>query len=161
MFTKNLNKDKFPERKRDRHKDFDYSQNGVYFITICTKDKQKCLSEIYYDKRIMSNVVKLKPIGAIVKESLEYIESSFSDCLINDYVIMPNHVHLLVSIERNNNIDIREIIQRFKSFTTHKNKKPLWQRSYYDHIIRNEKDFLEKQKYIQDNPSKWMTDEYY
>ena len=156
----NLNENKFPDRKLNRHKEYDYSQNGSYFITICTDSKKSVLTKIIEDD--LNNCVYLSDIGKEVVNSLNYLNSYYDDLIIEEYVIMPNHIHLLLTINYDDKkISVEKIIYQLKSFTTHKYGKKLWQRSYYDHIIQNEKDFLEKQKYIQDNPAKWRTDEYY
>ena len=78
---------------------------------------------------------------------------------------MPNHIHLLIEINNqtggHGDPPLQSIIGQLKSYTTHKYGKQLWQRSYYDHIIRNEEDYLNVWEYINSNAQKWTGDKYY
>lgn len=97
------------KRKPNRLKEYDYSVNGAYFITICTKNKKCILSQI-------------------VGEGLRALQG---------------------------------IIGRFKSYTTHKYARPLWQRSYHDHIVRGDEDYSEIWEYVEHNALKWEQDKFY
>ena len=85
-----------PQRKPTRLKNYDYSQNGYYFITICTKDKRKILCDIVGEGLCALPTVELTDIGKIVNQSIEYINNEYEGILIDKYVIMPNHVHLIL-----------------------------------------------------------------
>ena len=175
-------------RKQIRLQNYDYSENGAYFITICTKDKKQTLGEIVGDgildvppsKVVYKNnvYIKLSEFGKIVKQSIEYINLNNSDIDIEKYVIMPNHIHLIITINSAqgtsgkpsptlNNINNRQneiipkLVSSLKRFTNKQCDTDLWQRSYIDHIIRNEKDYLEHLQYIDNNPLKWKLDKYY
>ena len=80
---------------------------------------------------------------------------------IDKYVIMPNHIHLIIIIDRESNLSISNIIKKYKEWITKEIGKSIWQKSYYDHIIRNEKDYLRIWKYIEENIIKWSLDKYY
>ena len=141
-----------PKRKENRLKNFDYSQNNTYFITICTKDRKKTLSEIVGDD---AHIVP-KPYGAIVEK---YIRNAKE---IKKYVIMPNHIHMLVQIDNGTmwasspTKNVSSIVRSIKILTTKEIGKTIFQRSYYDHIIRDENDYVEHIKYIENNPAKWL-----
>ncbi len=170
-------------RKSIRLKGYDYSQNGAYFITICTEGRQNLLSEIVgADDPVRPNYINLSTIGNIVQDSWEAINEIYLNVIADKFVIMPNHVHGIIII---NSSDMRKdttqnrfispggqrrpplqkIVQGFKSVTTRRcfplGYKSIWQRSYYDHIIRNEKEYLKVWEYINDNPAKWQEDIYY
>ncbi len=147
----------FPTRKRNRLKDYNYSINGFYFITICVKNKISSFGDVK-----QSNVF-LNEYGQIIKQSLLNINNRFSCCEIDYYIIMPNHIHFILNIEnkyQEEKCNVSEIIRVFKSITTielHKhglvNFK--WQRSFYDRIIRNEKELFHIRNYIEQNPLRW------
>ena len=82
-----------PKRKPTRLKDYDYSSEGTYFVTICTKDKQKILCDIVGEGLCALPSINLTPIGEIVKQSIEYIDNNYDCISVDKYVIMPNHVH--------------------------------------------------------------------
>ena len=159
-----------PTRKPIRLKDFDYSENGVYFLTICTKNKAHLLSDVHAADNVFDlPCVRLRPYGQIVESQIQEMNRVYSDVHIDKYVIMPNHVHLLVVVSGNGssrtptptNSKISILISLFKRFTNRKCAAELWQRSYHDHIIRSEADYQKHWQYIEDNPSKWSEDEYY
>ena len=158
-------------RKNIRLQNYNYSNNGVYFVTICTKDKRPTLSKIVGDGILdvpqcnvieKENVkVRLTNVGNIVKEIIEHLSKHNRNIEIEKYVIMPNHIHLLISISSDNgtsgkpsptqnNIKTRanevipKLISSLKRYSNKKTGVDLWQRSYYDHIIRDEKDYQAK-----------------
>ncbi len=141
-------------RKRLRLAGYDYTTNGVYFLTICTREKKKLLCDV--KEAPLANeapIVTLTELGRIVKQATEKIPG------IDKYVIMPNHVHMILFLRENRSIST--IIRLWKSVIAAKYGNEIWQKSYYDHIIRDEADYKIKWKYIDDNPSKWASDEYY
>ena len=154
-----------PKRKPTRFADYDYSSEGAYFITICTKDKQKILCDIVGEGLCALPSVKLTSIGEIVKQSIEYIDNNYDYISVDKYVIMPNHVHLIITNQTGGHGDpplqVYDIIGRMKSFTDSKYSGTLWQRSFHDHIIRDENDYLKIWNYIDTNPQKWTDDCFY
>lgn len=160
------------KRKPNRLKDFDYSTNGTYFITICTKDKKHILGKVGAIHELPETI--LSEYGVIVNNIIKKIPERFN-VIISNYVIMPNHIHLLIEINdrtirelslRKNHSVISNIIGYLKmnsSKEIHKINPDeiVWQRSYYDHIIRNEKDYLNIWEYIENNTLKWCEDKYY
>ena len=151
-------------RKPTRLKDFDYSSKGAYFITICTEKRINYLSQIESEKIILT------PIGQRVEEQIIALKKRYKSLKILTYVIMPNHIHLLLEIYEEGGASpsptITDIICAFKSLVSKIVKKEysiakLFQRSFYDHVIRNENDYLIKLNYILENPIKWTLDELY
>ena len=168
-----MENDKFPKRKINRLKSWNYSNNGGYFITICTDNRKHILSKICVGDGLPDVPhIELTDNGRTVKEQFEIMNALYEDIRVNHYVIMPNHIHFIVEITKRNgtsgrpsptrsNAIISKYISTFKRFTNRKSGIDLWQRSYYDHIIRDEKDYMEKLNYILSNPLKWFDDEYY
>ena len=154
-----------PKRKPTRLKDYNYSTDGYYFVTICTKNKEKILCNIVGEGLCALPTVKLTPIGEIVNDAIHYIDENYDNVFIDKYVVMPNHVHLIVVIKSGGDgtppLQLYDIIGRLKSFTANQYKKELWQRSFHDHIIRGEKDYKEIWEYIDQNPSSWDADCFY
>ena len=154
-----------PKRKTTRLKNYDYSNNGYYFITICTDKKQCLLGHIVGEGLCALPSIKLTAIGETVKNSLEYINTKYDCIKIDKFVIMPNHIHLIIAKQTGGHGDpplqIFNIIGDLKSFTTHEYGKTLWQRSFHDHIIRGEEDYLKIWNYIDTNPQKWKDDCFY
>lgn len=74
---------------------------------------------------------------------------------------MPNHIHLIITIQENEYVNISFFVSTLKRFVNKECGRNIWQRSYYDHIIRNEKDYIKIAKYIEENPKKWLLDKYY
>jgi len=160
-----------PRRKNLRLKHFDYSQAGYYFVTICTRDKQKLLSRVVKSSSFEIASTDLTLIGQEITRTIDFIENRNSNVLFNKYVIMPNHLHAIVILQETGGggtPPLHKIIGQLKSFTNKRyneiegtNNLILWQRSFYDHIIRNEKEYLEIWGYIDTNPAKWEEDKYY
>ncbi len=153
------------KRKPTRLKGYDYSRNGAYFITICTKDRRCLLSEITVGEGLCAlpqNI--LTPVGKEIENSIQYIENNYAGVMIDKYVIMPNHIHLIVILENtggHRNPPLQNIIGQLKSYTTNKYGSTLWQRSYHDHIIRDESDYQKIWEYIDTNVLRWEKDCFY
>ena len=153
-------------RKPNRLKHYDYSSGGWYFITICTKDHKNHFGEIKNGKMILNE------IGEIVDECWNKIETLHKSIELDYYVIMPNHLHGIIIIDNVGDANfasptdrtkmvLSKLIQQFKRSVTIKIKSTQqysnfkWQHSFYDRIIRNEKELFNIRKYIQQNPLKW------
>lgn len=215
------------ERNRPgRLPDYDYSSAGYYFITFCTRNRDCCLSSVVPTRpRENENTgqgncserwgncsvgrgalapprVILKEPGLILDGFIQNIPNVYPGVVVDKYVIMPNHVHLLIQITRDEDggaraprptkwvpgptngspsptngspdptkglprstqggyPNIQRIVGGLKSLTRRKVGKPIWQTSFYDHIIRDEADYLRIWDYIDTNPAKWEEDEYY
>ena len=154
-------------RKPLRLSAYDYATAGGYFVAICTKDRAPILSQIVLVGEGLCALPQpeLTDVGRMVEQSIEYLHNNISGLAVDKYVIMPNHVHLLVRLAPTNETGghggppLHKIIGQFKSFTTHQYKDVLWQRSYYDHVIRGEEDYRDVWNYIDQNPARWQEDE--
>ena len=142
-------------RKKIRLEDYNYSNVGMYFITICTKNRYPILG------KINECDIELTKDGVISKKNLKNIEYVFNNISINEYIIMPNHIHMIIEIkEEQEEVSINKIIKKFKSSVSRELGYSIWQKSYYDHIIRNEKEFYDIKQYIQNNVINWKNDKY-
>lgn len=152
-----------PKRKYNRLKDFDYSTNGAYFITICTKEHKCVFSKIVGADIIRPSIIRLTRYGEIVKEAIENISKIYPNCSIDKYIIMPNHVHFILVISNSDGriISAPTVIGQFKRYVSKTIGFSVWQKSFYDHIIRDEKDYLRIWEYINSNALKWSEDQYY
>ena len=164
-----------PKRKPTRLKDYDYSTAGYYFITICTNNRKNSFCNIVGDGALDLPKIKLTDIGEFAKQELLNIERHYDNIKIDKFVIMPNHIHLIIQItERINpfptiNFNISNVVGKFKAAVTrnvgnafmHSEKNQIWQRSFHDHIIRGENDYLKIWNYIDTNPQKWKDDCFY
>lgn len=155
--------DRLIKRKANRLKNFDYSASGAYFITICTKNRKCILSEIVGADIIRPCEIQLTQYGEIVKSGIINISKIYPNCIVNHYVIMPNHIHLIITIDNEYGriISAPTVIGQFKRYVSKKCGFSIWQKSFYDHIIRDNEDYLTKAQYIENNPSKWQEDQYY
>ena len=172
-----MNDIKLPNRKRLRLKEYDYSQNGCYFVTICVKDKRHLLAHYKSKEEIVGaglcarpqDAIVLTPLGYEVEKAIGYINTHYKDIDIENAIVMPNHIHILITID---NIEARytgghgdpplhDVIRNLKSYTTKKyweltgeKNDVLWQQGYIDHIIRNQTDFEYHWNYIEYNALK-------
>lgn len=168
------------QRKSNRLPDFNYDLSGVYFITLCVKERACLLSEILCDNDTPELV--LNDWGEIAKKYIESLNSFYDDIVIDNYVIMPNHIHILLrvvkpknALEKSNLLETNgssgtptptnAILPRFvstlKRFCNKDFGMNIFQRSYHDHIIRDIDDYNAKYEYINNNPTKWELDEYH
>lgn len=160
----------YPKRKALRLPAYDYSEAGEYFLTLCTKDRTPILSSVGRDD-LGAPCVTLTSYGTITEELIVRIPEIYDTVSLEKYIIMPNHIHLLLRIF-NAETDgaprssrptqmVPRIISALKRLSNQAAGTNLWQTSYYDHVVRNEPDYLRIWDYIDTNPAKWQEDEYY
>lgn len=156
-----------PRRKHPRLEAYDYSQTGAYFVTFCTKDKRCLLSSVGRGAPVPLQV-ELTACGKIVDALIQNIPVVHPGVILEHYVIMPNHVHLLLRMEPEDGggpgaarPTVQEIVGGIKSIATRRIGASIWQTSFYGHIIRSENDFLRIWTYIDTNPAKWAEGRYY
>ena len=206
--------DELKKRKPPRHQSFDYNSVGVYFITICTQNRQCILSRIVGtgvlgcpqnqsvdnivgtgvldcpQNQSVDNIVgtgvldcpqiELTRYGKIADKYIKQLNDFYNHLSVEDYVIMPNHIHLLLwvkenksttdngqsrtpvptNIERSNNV-CSQFVSTFKRFCNKDYGENIWQARFNDHIIRNRDDYEEHVKYIYENPTRWKYDKLY
>ena len=153
-----------PKRKPIRLNGYDYSEPGAYFVTICTKNRECILGNIVGEGLCALPQNELTHIGRETEKTIRYINDNYNNVSIDKYVIMPNHIHLIVVLNDSGghgNPPLQNVIGQLKSYTTNKFGDILWQRSYHDHIIRGERDYWKIWEYIDTNVIKWKTDCFY
>ena len=159
-----------PQRKPTRLANYDYRQNGYYFVTICTHNRKNVLSRIV-GQGLAPAENELLPYGKIVEKELLAIEKRYAGVRMDKYVIMPNHIHAILVIDTyaagaSPCPTLSQVVGTVKSIATRKCKKvypmdKIFQTSFHDHIIRNKHDYQEIWKYIDNNPAKWTEDRFY
>ncbi|MCL2195629.1 MAG: hypothetical protein FWB76_06735 [Oscillospiraceae bacterium] len=153
-----------PTRKSARLHDFDYRGNRCYFITICVKDKHEMLGTIGE-----ASAMVLSRYGLVVRCAVDAISTHYAHASVDSYVIMPNHVHMLLRLNHGRQVaaptrepaDVSTIIGQMKRHVSMEIGFPLWQKSFHDHIVRNHEDYARIAHYINTNPQNWLDDCYY
>lgn len=157
-----------PARKQNRLENYNYSENGAYFITICTENRRNILSTISVGADIIRPQprIVLTQYGKIVAEAISNISSCYPSVAVDKYVIMPNHVHLLLSFSPDAGRIISAptlsvVIGQMKRWCSKQIGQPIWQKSFHDHVIRSQQDYDEIWSYIENNPKQWELDKYH
>ncbi len=155
-----------PKRKHPRLKEYDYSKNGCYFVTICVKNKKQLLGRINVGRdAFIPPIIELSDIGKVADKYIQNINSVYCNVSVENYVIMPNHIHILFLLYDDLSPDggmkasrptLFTVIRSFKTMVTKEIGFSIWQSSYYDRIIESENGYLEAWRYIEENPLKWM-----
>jgi len=172
-------------------KGYDYSQEGLYFITVCIDDKKCLFGKIKPADEIgvqSMNEMILNDAGKIANECWLQIPLHFPDVILHQHIVMPNHIHGILEItksgavgvenERNQNIEPRRqneyqkiiprsigsIVRGFKTgvtkwFRNNTDIVDVWQRNYYEVVIRNEQSYDQIADYILNNPGNWKNDD--
>lgn len=155
---KEVQKD-FPKRKKIRLQGYDYSTAGAYFITICTQDHRKIFWETVGADIIRPNEIKLSKYGLLVETAIKNIPKHYENIAVDKYCIMSDHIHLLISSTDGRMISaptMSRTIGQMKRWVSRQTGSSFWQKSYFDHIIRNENDYRENWEYIDRNPQAWI-----
>ena len=161
-----------PERKKMRLENYNYNENGAYFITICTKNRQPILSNVISVGDDAHIVPQLSEIGEIADKYIKQLNSFYNNISVDTYVIMPDHIHLLLQINGgrsrtpvpteseqkidNKNSFVAKFVSTLKRFCNKEYGCNVWQNGYYDHVVRNFQDYIETFEYIENNPMKWF-----
>ena len=150
-----------PSRKRNRLINYDYSQDGRYFVTVCVKDNKALLGSIVGDGVPDVPRCELSELGKSVDARIQTMNDIYDDVKTEKYVIMPNHIHMIICITNKNgssrtptptNTKIPRFVSTLKRYTNKDNGFSIWQRSYHDRIIRDEHEYQMIWKYIDGNP---------
>ncbi len=159
-----------PQRKHPRLKDYAYNENGSYYVTICTANR-KCLLSCVVGRGLAPAAIELSAYGKIAKEQLLLLEKRFVGVKIAAYVIMPNHIHAIITLSdmaagASPRPTLTDVVCVFKSLTTAeckkvKNADKIFQTSFYEHVIRSDTDYAEIYDYIKYNPDRWHEDKLY
>ncbi|MCL2753262.1 MAG: transposase [Defluviitaleaceae bacterium] len=164
----------YRSRKSNRIPEYDYSQAGAYFVTICSHNRKHIFGKIAVGAGIARP--HLSPIGKIIENSINQISEKYPHVSVDCYVIMPNHVHLLLSIHdasaggrAMHAPTVSRAIQQMKGYVTklvgattgRPSDTPIWQKGFHEHVVRDERDYLRIWQYIENNSYNWHDDEYY
>ena len=165
------NKEKDPKRKYPRIKNYNYSDVGAYFITVCTSQRRNYFWQSVVGASIARPQnqydIKLSEYGKIADNAIKNIEKIYSNVTVDNYVIMTDHIHLILIIHADeygramHAPTMIRVIQQMKGYITKQIGLPIWQKSFFDHIIRNREDYEKHIKYIYENPMQWYCDELY
>jgi putative transposase len=155
-----MRNDPRPRRRSLRLPGYDYSQAGAYFITACTHNRVMLFGEV------IECDVRLNEKGAIVQQTWDALPTHYHGIDLDAFIVMPNHMHgIIVLADRSEGRHaIPEIVRGFKTFSARRvNERAgksgvLWQRGYYEHVIRNEKALDRIRAYIANNPARWADD---
>lgn len=165
--------DERPCRKAYRLPQYDYSQNGAYFITICTKGRELLLweRENSAGSAVGATIGRpggpylLSAHGRLVETAILQIPQKYPAIQVENYAVMPNHVHLLLLIDTTGRAmlapTISQVIQQLKGWVAKRAGGSIWQKSFHDHVVRGEKDFQLIWQYIETNPQNWQNDCFY
>ena len=159
---------KLNNRKNTRLPGFDYSTPGMYFLTVCVKDRKQLLGKIVGGGDLDTPYIELSQFGQILEKHLDLLNKKYSHISIDKYVIMPNHFHLILCITEHKkgtsetavpyNNEISKFISLLKRYCNIEYGENIWQRSYHDHIIRGDKDYQKIWEYIDTNVLRWEKD---
>lgn len=172
------------QRRSIRLKDYDYSQAGAYFVTVCAWRKENMFGEISEGK------VSYSDVGEIISDVWRKLPDRFASIELDEFVIMPNHIHGIIVLNVGagpcacpdsitgqpqgvapTKLSLPDAVHRYKSFTTAEYRigvaqldwmpfhGKLWQRNYYEHIIRDEGEMHSIREYIRCNPLGWDQDD--
>ena len=150
-----------PDRKLNRLKLFDYRNEATYFVTICTDEREMVFGEI------INGEMHSNEFGKIADEQFKWLANQYPYIFLHAWIVMPNHVHVLLEIERNleghKTLSLSQLIGAYKTLSSRTIRLAgspdfAWQRSFHDHIIRDQKGFGNILEYIQNNPANWEKD---
>lgn len=157
-------------RRSIRLQRYDYAQPGIYFVTLCAQQR-KCIFG-----QIVDGAIDLSPIGQCAISAWQNLPDRFTNAQLDAHVVMPNHIHLLIQLTP---VDAHHpgaptlgtVIGAYKSLVFHKalamakqngeQLGELWQRNYWEHVVRNEEELIKIREYIQNNPRQWEFDKLY
>ena len=165
-----------PKRRSIRLREYDYSTPGAYFITVCT------YSRLLLFGRVVNGKMEANRLGAVVEDCWSKLPDHY-DVALDAFILMPNHIHGVITIEDtpttvgaglkpalpaasdSNRHGVPEIVRAFKTFSARRINEmrasagtPVWQRGFYDHVIRGENELDRVRTYIMDNPRRWPED---
>lgn len=164
-----------PQRKPVRLPGFDYSADGAYFVTACTKNREM----LFWDEMCCPGNVgatigrpesccdfKLSPLGMAAEKAICNINVHYPMVFVDCYVVMPNHIHIILRISTQGinagrpmvAPTVSVVMQQMKGVVSKAAGYSIWQRSFHDHIIRSEQDYRRIHEYIRNNPLNWQQD---
>lgn len=153
--------DELPKRKTIRVENYDYSTPGAYFITVCTANREKLFWNSVGADIIRPQNATLSAIGIKVEQGILQMASHYENVTVDKYCVMPDHIHLILRIESDINgrmisaPTVSTVVGSMKRWVSKQVGRAIWQKSFYDHGIRNQQDYDEIWQYIENNPLKY------
>lgn len=158
------------KRKSLRLKEYDYASHGAYFVTICT-DQRRPIFWSSTNLHVGADIIRpqthlpLSRYGRIVEQALLAIPTHYPAVTVDNYVIMPNHIHAILRVTTTHDggrliaaPTLSTVVGQMKRWVSKQIGRPIWQKSFYDHVIRSQRDYWEIWSYIDENPAKWTED---
>ncbi len=165
--------DRAVNRKDIRLKAYDYSQCGAYFVTVCSRNREPLFwddvpyayppvgADMIRPNSRGNQEIPLSAAGQIVDRAIRNIATIYDGVMVEKYVVMPDHVHMILTITGGRMISaptISTIVGGMKRWASRQCGRPLWQKSFYDHVIRDDNGFLTRWNYIDTNPARRRAD---
>ena len=160
-----------PRRKHIRLKEYDYRLPGIYFVTTNVRGNRCLLSHVQVGRGLAPAEVRLTELGRIVEEELRDLPRRYPGVTVHKYVIMPNHVHMVLGWETagaSPRPTLMQVVGAFKSLAARRCNRlrntpgeAFWQTSFYESVISSEKVYRDVWQYIEENPVRWAEDPYY
>ena len=153
-----------PKRKQNRLAGYDYSAPSAYFITVCTNNKRNLFWKNVGAVIGRPENIPLSNLGLVVKQAILDIPKHYAAVKVDHWVVMPNHIHLLLQIHTDEDgrpmtaPTIQWVVNQMKGIVSKRAGFSVWQKGFYDHVIRSEQDYLDIWNYIERNPEKWEED---
>jgi REP element-mobilizing transposase RayT len=161
-----------PRRRALRLKGYDYAQAGAYFVTICVRDRT-CLFG-----NVVGGEMRVNDFGRLLDAAWRALPHHYPHVDLDRFVVMPNHFHGIVvlrpvedcrgEIRAGERHGLPEIVRAFETFSARRINEfrgthgvPVWQRNYYEHVIRDEADYRRIAEYVAENPRRWSEDSLY
>ena len=151
-----------PKRKPIRIENYDYSSPGAYFITVCTANREKIFWNGVGANIIRPQDVPLSAAGKIAEQGILQMAQHYENVAVDKYCVMPDHVHFILRIESDiggriiSAPTVSTVVGSMKRWVSRQIGRPIWQKSFYDHGIRNQRDYDEIWEYIENNPLKYL-----
>jgi REP element-mobilizing transposase RayT len=148
-----------PVRKPNRLDGYDYHAGGMFFVTICVKAHASLLGSIDSNIDGRQHSVTLSKAGSIADAIIREMPAMLAGVTLIHHVVMPNHIHLLLILDES--LSLPRVVQSVKSQITRALGKSIFQRSFYDRVVRGDRDYQRIYTYIENNPMKWKLDKYH
>ncbi|MBQ1677919.1 MAG: transposase [Oscillospiraceae bacterium] len=149
--------DQLPKRKQNRLQNYDYSQPCVVLLTICAEKRGPVFGQV--DAQASPPVTVLSPLGEIVRGAILEIHDHYQNVSLETWSVLPDHIHLLLRIEpakADPPPTVSQIVRLLKYAVTKEWGRPVWQKGFHDHIVRNQEDFQNAWNYVTYNAAKWV-----
>ena len=156
------------ERHNIRLREYDYNTPGAYFLTLCVENRKCVLSRIVGTGVLDGPSIELLLYGKIAAKYIDQLNDFYDNLSVECYVIMPNHIHILLRVLEGpsrtpvptiQNSAVSRFVSTFKRFCNKEYGQNIWQSRSYDHVIRDQADFDRQLQYIYENPFGWAKDE--